>query len=97
MGNHMEQSQPYTIQFTYEIVEDSIQFPLQADVTAIDGNAYFITNIRHAGKPNGSLIPPITLVKENGNWIHADSKKETVLSLIAGRAIDNHRQRSPSN
>jgi hypothetical protein len=90
MGNHMEQNRPYTIHFTYEIVEEFIQFPLQADVTAMADNAYFINNIRHAGKPGGALIPPFTLIKQNGNWMHADSKKETVLSLIAGRAIDNH-------
>jgi hypothetical protein len=85
----MEQTEFYTIQFTYEIAEDQIRFPLQADVSAMSDNTYLINNIRLAGKANGAIIPPIMLTKQIGSWIYTDSKKETALSLAIGRAIDN--------
>ena len=88
----MDQLQPYTIQFIYEIAEDAIGFLLQASVTVISDSTYFIDDIRLAGKANGSLIPPIKLRKHGGNWIYTDSKKETTLSLAVGHAIETYEQ-----
>lgn len=88
----MGEDKPYTILFAYEIVEESIKFHLQADIILQDNNTYLVNNIRHAGKLNGSIIPPISLIKDGGNWIYADSKKETTLSLAVGHAIDEHGQ-----
>lgn len=85
----MEQNKPFTILFTYEIAEDAIKFQLQADVTVMKDGIYLVSNIRHTGKADGSLIPPISLRRENANWIYTDSKKETALSLAVGHAIDN--------
>jgi len=88
----MEQSKFYTIEFTYEIAEDAIKFPLLADVTIMTDNAYFIENIRHLRNGKGSLVPSLTLIKHKRRWIYKDSKKETALSIAVGQAIDAFEQ-----
>jgi len=91
----MEPIKSYTIHFSYEITEDAIKFPLQADVTVMADNSYVIDNIRHSGKGSGALIPPVSLVKQKESWIYTHSKKETGLSLAIGRAIDSQERSSP--
>ena len=90
----MEPIKSYTIHFSYEITEDAIKFPLQADVTVMADKTYVINNIRHSGRTSGTLIPPIGLIKQKETWIYADSKRETVLSLAIGQAIDSQEQSS---
>jgi hypothetical protein len=85
----MELAKPYSIHFSYEIIEEAIEFPLQANVTLMPNNTYLIGNIRHAGKASGTLLPPLNLMKYQGSWVYVDSKKETALSHTIGKAIES--------
>jgi len=92
----MGKAQPYTIHFNYEIVEDSVKFPLQATVTAMPDKTYLIDNIRHTGEPSGSLVPTISLTRHRGSWIYTHGKNETPLSVSIGKAIDKYEQSASS-
>ena len=84
----MERSKPYTIHFDYAIVEESMTCHLRGIVIVSPDDLYTIEDIRLAGNGSGSLIPPVILIRQNGSWVYADSKRETALSLAIGKAID---------
>lgn len=92
--------QSFTIQFDYTFNEIPITIQLQAKVTAQKTNPiYKVSDFTIAG--NGSTGHALSeieiekrLVKGVTSWVHTDSKKETYLSILTGRCIDEHLQDS---
>jgi hypothetical protein len=84
----MEGSISYTIFFTYDVQDHALKFPLKADVECSAPGIYTVTNIRPDGQDDGSLLPPIRLMKAEGAWIFLDNGQESNLSRTIGQAIE---------
>ena len=82
------ENQKRTISFVYDVHDHSLKFPLKAAVERTGTDIYTITDIRLDNQENGSLLPPIQLVKKDGHWVFLDNNKESNLSTTIGQAID---------
>lgn len=87
----MAEQNSYTVSFTYDANDHSLNFPLKADVEHAAAGVYVITNIRQESNGDGSLLPPIRLRKEDGVWVFVDTETASRLSAVIGAAIDERR------
>lgn len=87
----MEGNVAHTVFFTYDVQDHGLQFPLKAEVRCTAPGIYTITNIRPESQGEGSLLPPINLKKEGGEWIFLDNGQVSNLSSTIGRAIEEVR------
>jgi hypothetical protein len=78
----------HTVFFTYDVQDHALRFPLKAEVERTGPGIYTISNIRPQAQEEGSLLPPIRLMKEHGKWIFLDNGQESNLSATIGRAIE---------
>ncbi len=89
----MEQNVFFDIDFDYAL-SDNITLHLTATVELKHSVPhYLISNFHFKTNPNGSpLLDDMNLMAmqtSNGiNWIHADSRKQTLLSEAVGKAIE---------
>ena len=81
------QGTPFTIEFLYDIIEDSIRVRLKADVWQLSDNLYNTTNMKRANFGVGPIIPAFNVLNAKGHWVDEHGKKETDLSLAIGRSI----------
>lgn len=86
----MTKEKCYTVSFTFDVHDHSLQFPLKADVQLAASGVYMVTNIRGQHQEEGSLLPPIRLRKVEGRWIFVDMENSSRLSAAIGAAIDGH-------
>jgi len=84
----MEGNVPHTVFFTYDVQDHGLQFPLKAEVECTAAGIYTVTDIRPESQQEGSLLPPIRIKKENGEWIFVDNGQPSNLSSTIGRAIE---------
>ena len=80
----------FTISFTYDIKETSIQVDLCATIEMIDNNACIVRDIRRIDTKEPPLLPVLKLNKTEGDWVLADTGKESVIGSTIGEAIDRH-------
>lgn len=80
----------FTIAFTYEIIPESLQVHLCAEIEMITPDSCFVRNIRRINTKESSLLPVLKLKKMDDKWVHNDSSKESNISKAAGEGIDRH-------
>lgn len=79
----------YSISFSFAVDAANIRLTLEAEVEEHHSKTYYIvSNFRIPGHGDRIVLPPITIEKEKGVWVHKDSRKPTDLSIAAGQAID---------
>ena len=79
----------YSISFSFAVDAANIRLRLEAEVQEHHSKTYYVvSNFRIPGHGDRTVLPPITIRKENGVWVHKDSGKPTDLSAAAGHAID---------
>lgn len=82
----------FTISFLYEIVPDSLQVHLSAEIEMITDDICFARNIRRVGTDESPLLPELKLIKKNDRWVHSEEAKESNISKAIGEAIDRQTQ-----
>ena len=89
--------QSFSINFRYPFKEKNISIELTGNVTLHNSTPHFvISNIRFANHPEGPMdaFPEIKIQRRNLQgekvWVHMDTQKESELSHIVGKAIDNY-------
>lgn len=82
----MENQERNIIYFSFRLME-SVEVALKGTIEHSDG-IYLIREIRPAHKDTGSLLPPVTLKRLEGVWVHSDSLKPSNLSMAIGRALE---------
>jgi hypothetical protein len=85
----MAEKKSYTVYFTYDVNDHSLEFRLCAEVEGADSGVYTITNIRQEGQNDEALLPPFRVQKEKGVWKILDTDTLTRLSAAIGAAIDD--------
>ena len=80
----------FTIAFIYEIIPESLQIHLCAEIEMITTNTCFVRNIRRINTNESSLLPVLKLKNIEGKWVHSDSSKESNISKAVGEGIDLH-------
>ena len=89
----MNTNTTFNIDFDYAL-SDNILIRLTATVQPQHSVPhYLVTNFHFRSNPDGSPpLPDISLValKREGSisWVHTDSRKETMLSVAVGKAIE---------
>ena len=89
----MNTNTTFNIDFDYAL-SDNILIRLTATVQPQHSVPhYLVTNFHFRSNPGGSpALPDINLValkREGGiSWVHTDSRKETMLSIAVGKAIE---------
>ncbi|HUB62300.1 MAG TPA: hypothetical protein VL978_16405 [Puia sp.] len=79
----------YSISFSFAVDAAKMRLTLEAEVEEHHSKTYYVvSNFRIPGHGDRIVLPPITIQKEDGVWVHKDSGKPTDLSAAAGRAID---------
>jgi len=79
----------YHIRFDFVMETTQFSFKLEADVQVHHSDTYYmVSNICIAGRTGGAILPPMSIRKESGVWVHIDSHRSSGLSLAAGNAID---------
>lgn len=79
----------YHIRFNFVMETAQFSFTLEADVQEHHSDTYYtVSNICIVGRPGGTVLPPLSIRKEGGVWVHIDSHKPSALSIAAGDAID---------
>lgn len=84
----MNSSVAHIVFFIYDVQDHGLQFPLKAEVRRTAPGIYTISNIRPESQEEGSLLPPVSLKKEGGEWIFLDNGQVSNLSTTIGRAIE---------
>ncbi|WP_431209582.1 hypothetical protein ACQ86N_25960 [Puia sp. P3] len=80
----------FTILFVYEILPDSLQVDLSAEIEMMAYDCCLVRGIRRVGSQESPLLPEMALVKSNGRWIHRDNGSESNISRTIGEAISRH-------
>ena len=89
----MKNNASYDFDFDYALSEN-ITLSLTANVQLLHSKPhYLVSNFHFKSNPEGTpLLNDINIiaVKNKGkiSWIHMDSRKETVLSMAIGKAIE---------
>ena len=79
----------YPIRFSFAVDAAKIRVTLEAEVQEHHSQTYYvISNFQIPGYRGHALLPPITIERSNGLWVHKDSGKATNLSIAVGKAID---------
>src|SRR5262245_5231850 len=82
----------FTISFVYEIIPESLQIHLSAEIEMTTNDACIVRNIRRIGSNESSLLPVLKLKNIEGTWAHSDISKESNISRKIGECIDRHLQ-----
>ena len=85
----------FTISFIYEIIPESLQVQLSAEIEMTTDDTCLARNIRRINTNESSLLPVLKLKNMDGKWVHSDSGKESNISRVIGEAIDRHLQQLP--
>jgi hypothetical protein len=80
----------FTISFIYEIIPESLQAHLCAEIEMIANDACLVRNIRRANTGESSLLPVLKLVNVDGMWVHSNGGKKSNIGRAIGEAIDQH-------
>lgn len=84
----------FNIRFDFRLETARLSIILEADVQEHHSATYYvITNFHIPGHHNRTILPPISIRKEKGQWVHTDSGKATELSAAAGKAIEARKGR----
>jgi hypothetical protein len=89
----METNAPFNVDFNYALSE-TIIIPLTANVQLRHSTPHYIVSDFHfkenpGGSPLLNDIDIMAIKTSKGiSWLHADSRKETVLSNAIGKAIE---------
>lgn len=79
----------YDIRFDFRLETARLNIILEASVEEHHSDPYYIvSNFHIPGQGDRVILPPITIRKAKGEWVHTDSGKATALSAAAGRAIE---------
>jgi hypothetical protein len=79
----------YPIWFSFAVDAVKIRLTLEAEVQEHHSNTYYIvSNFQIPGHRGNAVLPPITIERTNGLWVHRDSGKATNLSTAVGEAIE---------
>ena len=79
----------FDIRFTYPLEGYPSTLLLTATVTWNNtDHCYSLEDIRLPGRSNMPVMPPVSLRKSAGKWVHPDSESASLLSENAGAAID---------
>src|SRR5580692_4415515 len=76
----------------FEAQIDSLTEPIKlvADIEFLPSDSFYrISNFRTINQKKGSVLPTMDIKQKDGKWVHADSEKESYLSIQAGNAIKN--------
>lgn len=89
----MKNNISFDVDFNY-VLSDNITLSLTANVQLLHSTPhYLVSNFHFKNNPGGTpLLNDINIiaVKNKGkiSWMHMDSRKETVLSMAIGKAIE---------
>lgn len=93
----------FRINFKYPFKEKDVSIELTGNVTVHHSTPFYtISNIRFTNRPEGpyDTFPEIKLQQRDLQgekvWVHFDTQKESQLSHILGKAIEDHLSRSAS-
>jgi hypothetical protein len=79
----------FTIRFEFLGDAARLNLHLEADVQEHHSETYYVVdNFRIPGTGKRQVLPPITIRKQKGTWVHTDSRHATDLSTAVGKAID---------
>ena len=79
----------YHVHFNLVLETARFSVTLETDVQEHHSDTYYVvSNICIAGRPDDEILPPISIRKEHGEWVHVDSAKNSDLSIAVGKAID---------
>jgi hypothetical protein len=79
----------YTIAFNFQVEDSSLIVPLTAEVEVHHSETfYLIKNFKSTSRREQSVLPDIAIKKEDGQWVHIDSEKESHLSSQVGKCIE---------
>jgi hypothetical protein len=82
----------YLISFSFAVDAANVRLTLEADVEEHHSKPYFIiSDFRIPGHGNRTVLPPITIEKVKGKWVHRDSGISSDLSAAVGAAIDSRK------
>ena len=80
----------FKIFFAYELIPDSVQINLSADIEMVTGDLCLVHNVQRVNTNESSLLPLLELKRNNGTWVHADSGRESDISKAIGEGIVRH-------
>jgi hypothetical protein len=79
----------YSISFSFAVDAAKFRLLLEAEVEEHHSKTYFIiSNFRIPEHGDRAVLPPITIEKVKGKWVHRDSGKASELGTAVGAAID---------
>jgi hypothetical protein len=80
----------FIINFQFPYPSKDGYIDMSADVEKHHSETYYIVNKFRLDphKSGDAILPPISIKKVSGIWVHKDTNKETELSLLVGMAID---------
>jgi len=81
----------FTISFLYDIIQETLQVHLSAEIEMTAENTCIVRNIRHIHTTESPLLPEMQLINNDGSWVHKEGGKESNISRAIGQAIDLHR------
>jgi hypothetical protein len=90
----------YSIAFDFRVDNSKLIVPLTAEVEVHHSETYYVVkNIKTEAAGKRSVLPDLTVKKENGRWVHLDSEQESHLSIQVGKSIEaiQSRQLSDTN
>jgi hypothetical protein len=80
----------YSIAFVFPLESSHLSISITADVELHHSVPhYMVKNFRTGLKHDHPVLPDIAIKKLHGRWVHVDSEKETLLSILVGKAIDH--------
>jgi hypothetical protein len=80
----------FLIRFNFLVEPARLNIILEADVQEHHSDIFYVVrNFRIPGHEGRSVLPEISIRKENNGWVHTDSGKPSDLSIAVGGAIDN--------
>jgi len=80
----------FMISFVYEILPNTLQVELSAEVEMVSYDCCLVRGIRRVGSNESPLLPVLKLEKRDGRWVHSDSGKESNISRTIGESIIRH-------
>jgi len=81
----------FTISFLYDLVPESLQVRLTAEIEMINENTCIVRDIRRIHMEESPLLPELKLINNYGKWVHSEGSRESNISKAVGEAIDMHR------
>lgn len=78
----------FIISFIYDIIPDSLQVDLMAEIEMTSRHTCLVRSIRRINSNESSLLPPMDLRNDGDEWVHADTGKKSNIATAIGKAID---------